>query len=199
MRNKAVNPEALSRPDGVEVKLSTKGINIRGLILFLALFLIGTLLFVYIWGEFSAKGVGYELGSVFKGEKFFKLMLLLGVLLVVYTALQAGVQYWFSGRDRKALGWQSSWSGMGFYLTRPIALKYYRVSLLLPAILLGVLPTVHGFCTGSATIFYLGLYGLLCASGDVYFWHKLRPFDDEDLLLSGKKPFEATKIGRAHV
>lgn len=196
MKNKEMNPEALSRPDGVEVKLSAKGINIRALILFFVLFLIGTIMFVYIWGEFSAYGVGYELVSVFKGGRFYKLMFLLFVLAVVYTFLQAGILYWFSGKDRKALRWQSSWSGTGFYLARPIALKYYRVSLLLPAILLGVLPTIHGFCTGSGSIYYLGLYMLLCASADATFWYKLRAFDDEDLLLAGKKPFEATIIKR---
>lgn len=32
MEDKEMNTEALSRPDGVEVKLSAKGINIRGII-----------------------------------------------------------------------------------------------------------------------------------------------------------------------
>lgn len=191
-----MNPEVLSRPEGVEVKLSAKGINIRALLLFITMFLVGTALFVYIWGEFSAYGVGYELGSVFKGYRFQRLMLRLFVLAAVYIFLQAGILYWFSGKDRKAFRWQISWSGTGFYLTRPIALKYYRVALLLPPILLGLLPTIHGFCTGTGSIYYLGLYMMLCTSADVTFWYKLRAFDDEDLLLAGKKPFEATIIKR---
>lgn len=196
MEKPNIDTEALSRPDGVEVKLSAKGINIRALFLFIALFMVGATLFVYIWGEFSAYGVGYELGSVFRGYRFQKLMLRLFVLSFIYIFLQAGILYWFSGKDRKAFRWQSSWSAIGFYLKRPIALKYYRVSLLLPGILLGLLPTIHGFCTGTGGIYYLGLYMLLCASADVTFWYKLRAFDDEDLLLAGKKPFEATIIKR---
>lgn len=196
MENPKMNTEALSRPDGVEVKLSAKDINLRAFVLFIIMFLAGTILFVYIWGEFSAYGVGYELGNVFKEYRFQRLTLSLFALFVIYIFLQAGILYWFSGKDRKAFRWQCNWSGTGFYLNRPIALKYYRVSLLLPGILLGLLPTIHGFCTGTGSIYYLGLYMLLCASADINFWYKLRAFDDEDLLLAGKKPFEATIIKR---
>ena len=61
MENQETNTEVLSRPEGVEVKLSAKGINIVAFIGGLFLLLVGTLLFVYIWGEFSAYGVGYEI------------------------------------------------------------------------------------------------------------------------------------------
>ena len=49
------------------------------------------------------------------------------------------------------------------------------------------MPAIHGFCTGEANIFFLGLFGILGGTGDFLFWYSLRAFDDEDLLLSSKK------------
>ena len=123
-------------------------------------------------------------------------MLYIFLLLVFYILIQAGILYWFSGKDKKLLHWHFDWTGVGFSLTRPIPLKFYRVSLLLPGILLGVMPAIHGFCTGEANIFFLGLFGILGGTGDFLFWYSLRAFDDEDLLLAGKKAFQATIIKR---
>nr|WP_278706547.1 hypothetical protein [Bacteroides intestinalis] len=75
-------------------------------------------------------------------------------------------------------------------------MKFYRVSLLLPGILLGVMPAIHEFCTREANIFFLGLFGVLGGTGDLLFWYSLRAFDDEDLLLADKKAFQATIIKR---
>lgn len=96
-------------------------------------------------------------------------MLCIFLLLVFYILIQAGILYWFSGKDKKLLHWHFDWTGVGFSLTRPIPLKFYRVSLLLPGILLGVMPAIHGFCTGEANIFFLGLFGILGGTGDFLF------------------------------
>lgn len=188
-----INTETLSHPDGVEVKLSARSINIRGFIWLFILLFIGSTLFVYIWEDFSSFSIGYQIGHIFS-RKGFSLAIIL--YFTTYIFLQAGVLYWLGGKNRKSFRWHLDWAGTGFHLTCPIALKYYRVILLLPGIILGLLPAIHGFCTGDAYVFYLGLLGILCASGDVTFWYKLRTFDDEDLLLAGKGAFQATIIKR---
>ena len=160
------------------MKLTAKSINIRGFLFFFILFLIGSYLFVYVWDEPSSYNAGRLLGTTVKGISSPQVMLCIFLLLVFYILIQAGILYWFSGKDKKLLHWHFDWTGVGFSLTRPIPLKFYRVSLLLPGILLGVMPAIHGFCTGEANIFFLGL------------------FDDEDLLLAGKKAFQATIIKR---
>lgn len=196
MEKKDANKETFNRPDGVEVKLTAKSINIKGLIFFFILFLTGSYLFVYVWDEYSSFNAGALLGTTIKGISNPKVVLCMLLLIVFYTLLQAGVLYWFSGKDKKALHWHSDWTSIGFTPTRPIPLKFYRVSLLLPGILLGVMPAIHGFCTGEANIFFLGLFGVLGGTGDILFWYSLRAFDDEDLLLAGKKAFQATIIKR---
>ena len=47
MEKKEANKEPFNRPDGVEVKLTAKSINIRGFLFFFILFLIGSYLFMY--------------------------------------------------------------------------------------------------------------------------------------------------------
>ena len=54
MEKKEANKEPFNRPDGVEVKLTAKSINIRGFLFFFILFLIGSYLFVYVWDEPSS-------------------------------------------------------------------------------------------------------------------------------------------------
>ena len=191
MEKKEANKEPFNRPDGVEVKLTAKSINIRGFLFFFILFLIGSYLFVYVWDEPSSYSAGRLLGTSVKGISSPQVMLCILLLLVFYILIQAGILYWFSGKDKKLLHWHFDWTGVGFSLTRPIPLKFYRVSLLLPGILLGVMPAIHGFCTGEANIFFLGLFGILGGTGDFLFWYSLRAFDDEDLLLAGKKAFQA--------
>ena len=139
---------------------------------------------------------GRLLGTTVKEISNPQVMLCIFLFLVFYILIQAGILYWFSGKDKKLLHWHFDWTGVGFSLTRPIPLKFYRVSLLLPGILLGVMPAIHGFCTGEANIFFLGLFGILGGTGDFLFWYSLRAFDDEDLLLAGKKAFQATIIKR---
>lgn len=193
MEDKIMNADVLSHPDGVEVKLSTKSINIRGLIYFFVLLILGSALFIYIWDDFSSFNLGFQIVHVMGKSGFSSYIIL---YFIAYIFLQTAVLYMLGGKSMKSLRWHFSWAGAGFYLARPIALKYYRVCLLLPAILLGLLPSIHGFCTGSASVFYLGLYGLVFASADITFWNKLRPFDDEDLLQAGKEAFQATIIKR---
>ena len=175
MEKKEANKEPFNRPDGVEVKLTAKSINIRGFLFFFILFLIGSYLFVYVWDEPSSYSAGRLLGTSVKGISSPQVMLCIFLLLVFYILIQAGILYWFSGKDKKLLHWHFDWTGVGFSLTRPIPLK---------------------FCTGEANIFFLGLFGILGGTGDFLFWYSLRAFDDEDLLLAGKKAFQATIIKR---
>ena len=147
MEKKEANKEPFNRPDGVEVKLTAKSINIRGFLFFFILFLIGSYLFVYVWDEPSSYSAGRLLGTSVKGISSPQVMLCIFLLLLFYILIQAGILYWFSGKDKKLLHWHFDWTGVGFSLTRPIPLKFYRVSLLLPGILLGVMPAIHVFCT----------------------------------------------------
>lgn len=67
MEKKEANKEPFNRPDGVEVKLTAKSINIRGFLFFFILFLTGSYLFAYVWDDSSSYGAGRLLGTAVKG------------------------------------------------------------------------------------------------------------------------------------
>lgn len=73
MEKKEANKEPFNRPDGVEVKLTAKSINIRGFLFFFILFLIGSYLFVYVWDEPSSYSAGRLLGTSVKASAVPKL------------------------------------------------------------------------------------------------------------------------------
>lgn len=192
-KDNTINTESLNHPEGVEVKLSTQSGAMVALIWALVIFMLGTFFFIFIWGDFTAYNVGFNTGRFFSRNGLLPFLI---PYLLVYLFVQGVTLYFMSGRKLKSLRWHLDWSGAGFSTAHPLALKYYRVVLLLPGILLGLLPALHGFCVGDPLVFYLGLYGIVCTSTDIAFWYKLRPFDDEDLLLAGKKSYIATIIKR---
>ena len=93
MEKKEANKEPFNRPDGVEVKLTAKSINIRGFLFFFILFLIGSYLFVYVWDEPSSYSAGRLLGTSVKGISSPQVMLCIFLLLVFYILIQAGILY----------------------------------------------------------------------------------------------------------
>ena len=110
MEKKDANKEPFNRPDGVEVKLTAKSINIKGFLFFFILFLTGSYLFVYVWDEPSSYSAGRLLGTAVKGISSPLVMLYIFLLLVFYILIQAGILYWFSGKDKKLLHWHFDWS-----------------------------------------------------------------------------------------
>ncbi|MBC5632433.1 DUF3267 domain-containing protein [Parabacteroides hominis] len=195
METKERNVGEYARPEGVEVKVSTG--RITGII-FLSMFIlviVSALLYNYIWGEVSSYRSEYELGHAVRFEAFTlrggmnMILCLLGYILLQYIAL-----YCFSGRNFRALRWNMDWKSWGFLLTKPLALKYYRIALLLPFFVLGLFPMIHGFCTGNSMIYFIGIYCVLCSSGDCYYFWKLRSFNDNDKIIDGNESFSATII-----
>ena len=171
-----------------EVRLATGRLNLIGLITFLLIFILGSLLYDYIWEGISAYESGYRIGGTLYQYfwrtavcTFLANLLLSGLLL-----------YFLNGRKAKDIGFIANWAGVAFYTKRPLPLKFFRLVLLLPAVLLGALPAVHGFCTGQPVVYFFGLMSLAAAIGDLMLWYKVRPFDDDDLAQGGKGPFAVT-------
>lgn len=190
------NMETINHPEGIEIKISSKAISIKTVLCFLIILIAGSCLFSYVWDEFSSYNVGFQIGKILSMFKSLRVLLLFLFILVSYILLQAGILYWFGGKDKNAIKWACNRKGIGFYLARPIALKYYRVSLLLPGIILGVLPIIHGFCTGDTVVFFVGMLGIVTAVADMCLWQKLRPFNEEDLLQVNESLIELTIIKR---
>ena len=153
-----------SPPDDVEVladaSISFEQANVLALVLFLPMLaLVG--LHAVLWGPRSL----VEGFKVIFPWLFFPLFV---VSIVVHEALHA-VGFIAAGRvprsavrfglDRKTL---SPFAGCRV----PLRAGAYRVSVLLPALVLGVVPTVAGLAAGVAWLTLWGAFMLLAAGGD---------------------------------
>ena len=149
-----LNSNLTPQTDGVEVKLNMKSANLWTMVIFFLLIYSGSLLYCYVWEESSAYNVGYFIGNFWSGYIWQMTLLAFAAnILSGYLIL-----YFCNGRQTKAIRCHSSWSGVGYYSTRPVSLRWYRLFLLLPAILMGILPFLHGFCTGNKTIYAFGIF-----------------------------------------
>lgn len=179
---KTVQPAGYSA-EGMEIKLSGRKVNLMGIGVTILFVIAGTFIFEYVWGKqeralemFAFKG--FYLLAGFLTYLFIQLLLYVLFLKGRYRSLKVIC-------DRK---------GIGFLCKEPIALKYYRVILITPAILIGLIPAVHGFCTGDLLCYGFGLFFLFSAFGDcLYFW-KLRHFNDEDKIKDGEESFSGSII-----
>ena len=46
-------------------------------------------------------------------------------------------------------------------------MQLYRIALIMPGIILGILPSVYGIITGDSLILFLGLFFIIAAGGDL--------------------------------
>ncbi len=110
METKEMNLEGYAHSEGVEVKVSAARVNIT-ILLYLFFFVVGAVvLFNYIWGDGSSYGAGYELGNIARLQALsVKGAIIMALCCLVYTLLQYGLLYWFTGKDRRALHWNTDW------------------------------------------------------------------------------------------
>lgn len=195
MKTKEMNLVEYSHSEGVEVKVGAVRFNVI-LIAFAIIFVIASiLLFDYIWGDASVFNGGYDWRDIEKLQLItLKSAVIMLSCLLIYTLLQYGLLYWFSGRDRQALKWNTDWKALGFLIQKPLALKYYRIISLTPFFVMGLLPLIHGFCTGNNVVYFTGVFCIICSSADCYYFWKLRSFDGNDKIVDGKESLSATII-----
>ena len=181
------------RKDGSEVKLNLTKISLLIFGLWILYFFGGTLLFIYIWEEATAYNLGFYTHTYWALPSFW---LKLAIMFLTYVILQNTLIYFLNGRRLKNLRFHFGWSFLGFLPKQPVPLKNFRLWSLLPSLLLGVLPAVHGFCIGNGYIYAYGLLGLIFGTTDLLLSFKLRRFNDEDLIRLDKGLSRITIIRR---
>ena len=187
------NPDTNHLPNGTEVNIQIKKTHrIEFFFLLLALY-IGAVLYSYIWEDLLADGVGYHPTSLTETPMYFLIFI---CTPLAYYLFQYLLLLFLSGWNTKAVRFASLWSDSGAYSSRPLPLKRHRLFLLLPGVLIGLLPLVHGFCMENKGVYLFGIGCLILAINDVRLFWKLRPFDGEDLFHMGKKTYQGTVIRR---
>lgn len=88
---------------------------------------------------------------------------------VVHELLHAFAWHTFAGVPWRSISFRPSWRVMGFVAHANVAMpaRAYRTSTALPALILGAIPIVLGFVTGSGLFVLWGLFFLLECFADV--------------------------------
>lgn len=193
MKTKEMNLEKYTHPEGVEVKVSAARVNVTMLVALFFFVIGGVVLFNYIWGDGSSYDAGHKLGNIARLQALsIKGAIIMALCCVVYILLQYGLLYWFTGKDCQALRWNTDWKSWGFLVIKPLPLRYYRMTLLAPFVLIGLLPFIHGLCTGYDVCFFIGVFCIMASGADCYYYWKLRSFSGNDKIVDGKESLSAT-------
>lgn len=65
---------------------------------------------------------------------------------------------------------------------------------LTPFVLIGLLPFIHGLCTGNDVCFFIGVFCIVGSGADCYYFWKLRTFNGDDKIVDGDESLSATII-----
>lgn len=74
------------------------------------------------------------------------------------------------------------WPTLAVRALDPQSLRSYRVALVLPALVLGLVPLVLGIWLGSRPVLLIGLVGVAMASSDLAVWFHLRHWPGQTLV-----------------
>jgi len=69
----------------------------------------------------------------------------------------------------------------------PVTVQLYRIALIMPGIILGILPSVYGIITGNSLILFWGLVFILAAGGDLLVLWLIRKVSIDEYVLDHPK------------
>lgn len=184
--------EAAGRPGSIEIKISPLRFNAWCIVFLILLMVAGTALFVGLHGRPTAYDWGHILGTFFS----YHFLLMLPAIVALYLALDALMLWLMTDRDRRSLHWHCDAVAIGFYSDHPIRLDYFRLILLAPTILLGLVPAVCGLLTGHAYCYAWGLWSIACALFDLNLFYRLRHYPNNTYYLSSSKSYTGWVIAR---
>ncbi len=118
----------------------------------------------FIWGEFVV-----EMGAIFGTAVWLRAILIFLASIVVHELLHA-IGYVYVGKASwKQVKFGFSWKGLAPYAhcRVPMKLAQYRISVMLPGIVLGILPAVFGLVVGNFWLSFFGVLMLMAAGGDL--------------------------------
>ena len=87
------NPNPTSQPDGIEVKINPGRISVYVVVFYLLVMFASSVLYIFIWEEFSVYNLGHYIGQHW-GRGIFGLLLIIFVLYILAGSL---VTYFISG------------------------------------------------------------------------------------------------------
>lgn len=172
-----------------KLTIDLKKANIYSLKILLYSCVVFLIPYVFLWQyQFSFE----HLGSTFKRliEKYTFLSgfipLFFIVLGIVLHELIHGLTYLpFCKNGFKSIkfGFLKQYFTPYCHCKEPLKLKYYRIGVIMPAIILGFLPSVWAIVTGNFYLLCFGIFFIMVAAGDCMILMILKNENPEDLVL----------------
>ncbi len=146
-----------------DVSISFWSANFYTLILGLPLFVLFYFLYTLVWGELE---IPYKFP--------YWLIYLIGV--VIHELIHGIFAIIFSKQGMKSVKFGISWKFLTPYChcKEALLVKDYRIVVLAPLIILGIIPTIIGLVTGHNFIYSFGIIFILAAGGDLLIIWKIR-------------------------
>ncbi len=177
--------------DYTEKKLTIdlKKANIYSLKILLYSCVVFLIPYVFLWQyQFSFE----HLGSTFKRliEKYTFLsgfiplfFIVLGIVLHELIHGLTFLPFCKNGFKSIKFGFMKQYLTPYCHCKEPLKLKYYRIGVIMPAIILGFLPSVWAIITGNFYLLCFGIFFIMGAAGDFMILMTLKNENPEDLVL----------------
>ncbi len=155
-----------------DVTISFWKANLYAIISVLPIFIILYFLYSFIWEE-PAILFNYP----------YWLFYLIGV--VIHELIHGFFAMKFSKQGMKSIKFGFAWKTLTPYChcKEPLTARDYRIVLLSPLIILGIIPTIIGLIIGHNGIYGFGLLFILAAGGDLIIFWNLRNENKNKLVL----------------
>ena len=155
-----------------DITISFWKANLYAIISVLPIFIILYFLYSFIWEE---QAISFSFP--------YWLFYLIGV--VIHELIHGLYAMKFSKEGMKSIKFGFAWKTLTPYChcKEPLTARDYRIVLLSPLIILGIIPVIIGLITGNNGVYGFGLLFILAAGGDLIIFWKLRSENKNTLVL----------------
>jgi len=129
--------------------------------------------YLWIWGLESYNRVNNQLG-------IYLLVIILGGS-ILHELIHGLTWSFFLKRGFKAIKFGFMWKAIAPYChcKDPIKVRYYRLGIIMPLLVLGIVPLILAIISGSGYLVIFGGFFTLGAGGDIFAMIMLRNFDGD--------------------
>lgn len=148
-----------------ELTIDSYKTNIMAVVFLLPAVLLFATPFYYLWHQ--SVDILFEIQFLKSHLPWLFMVLIIGVIL--HELLHALAYVFLTKGDTKNIRFGFIWKSLTPYChySQVVSVRQYRIALLIPALILGLLPLNFAFVSGNFTVFVFGVFFLLGAIGDL--------------------------------
>jgi len=164
-----------------DLSISVPKANLYAILTSLPFILLFSINYIYLWGLES-----FSKGFIIFNFRYFLLIILISIpfheiihwiILVIGKKSVKNVKFGF--RIKALCPY--------VHCKVPVAVQLYRIAIIMPGIILGILPSVYGIITGDSLILFWGLVFIITAGGDLLVLWLIRKVSIDEYVLDHPK------------